>query len=141
MDSELTGAERRHLRTLGHELEAVVQIGHKGVGAALTKEINAALEAHELIKVKLLRYAPLTPEEAAASISASTGAEVAQVIGRVVLLYREASDPERRHIHLRGAPPRPKPEPERKRSLRGRKPSRPRAPSRTSRRSGRPRSR
>ena len=49
----LTGKQRQHLRALAHHLEPVVQIGHEGPTEAVLAQINEALEAHELIKVKI----------------------------------------------------------------------------------------
>ena len=60
---ELTGKERRTLRALGHALSPVVQIGKAGLSKGVTLELHGALEAHELIKVQLLRECPLERDE------------------------------------------------------------------------------
>lgn len=96
----VTGQQRAFLRGLGHHLNPVVQIGHKGLSAEVLKELDHALVSHELLKVKLLRSAPLSVSEAAAQMSAAAGAVVAQTIGKVVLLYRPSPDPDRRKIAL-----------------------------------------
>ena len=84
----LTGKQRRHLRALGHHLNAVVQIGHEGVTDALVAQTNEQLEAHELIKVKVSENAPEDRHGSADALAAKTGSEVAQVLGRTALLYR-----------------------------------------------------
>jgi RNA-binding protein len=97
---ELTGAQKRFLRGLAHDLEAVVQIGHKGVTESLIKEASAALEAHELIKVKLAQKAPIEVADAGEEVAEATDAALVQVIGRVFVLYRPAEDEEDRKIRL-----------------------------------------
>jgi RNA-binding protein len=89
---ELTGKERRAARALGHALSPVVQIGKAGLSKGVTQELQGALEAHELIKVQLLRECPLDRAEAADRITAATGASVVQTLGKVVLLYKPNPD-------------------------------------------------
>jgi RNA-binding protein len=83
----LTGKQRRRLRALAHSLEPVVQVGKEGVSDGVVTATGAALETHELVKVKL---APAGPErhEAAAVLAGRTGSELVQVLGKVILLYR-----------------------------------------------------
>jgi RNA-binding protein len=84
----LTGKQRHHLRALAHHLDPVVQIGHDGVTGAVVAQIDAALAAHELIKVRLGAECPMSRDEAAEAIAAGAHAEVAQIIGRVVVVFR-----------------------------------------------------
>ena len=86
--AELSGKQRRHLRALGHHLQAVVQVGHEGVTEALARQTDAQLEAHELIKVRVGENAPLDRHAAAQALADRCGAQVAQVLGRTALLYR-----------------------------------------------------
>ena len=90
--AELTGKQRRHLRALGHHLDAVVQIGHEGVSDAVVEQANAQLEAHELIKVKVSENAPEDRKSSAAALAEKCGAHLAQVLGRTALLYRRRKD-------------------------------------------------
>jgi len=89
----LTGKQKRFLRSLGHSLKPVIQIGKKEIEDALIREADAALEHHELIKVKLLESCLLDKHEAANTLAAACGAQVAQVLGRTFLLYRPAQTP------------------------------------------------
>jgi len=84
----LSGKQRRALRALGHHLKPVLQVGHAGVTESLTAALEQALHDHELLKVRLLEHAPGTKATLALALAASSGAEVAQVLGRTVLLYR-----------------------------------------------------
>ncbi|HEY4729629.1 MAG TPA: ribosome assembly RNA-binding protein YhbY [Myxococcales bacterium] len=88
MADELTGKQRRHLRALGHHLDPVVQVGQDGVSDAVVGQADAQLDAHELIKVKIGESSPQDRHEAADMLAARTQAQVAQVLGRTVLLYR-----------------------------------------------------
>jgi len=89
----LTGKQKRHLRALGHKLKALIQIGKKEIEEALIVETNAALDHHELIKVKLLESCLLDKHEASGMLAGACGAEVAQILGKTFLLYRPATPP------------------------------------------------
>ena len=92
MDNALTGKQRRHLRALGHHLNAVVQVGHEGVTDAVVQQADAQLEAHELIKIKISENAPEERSDAAELLAEKTRAHVAQVLGRTALLYRRRKE-------------------------------------------------
>ena len=90
----LTNSQRRYLRGLAHDLKPVIQLGGKGVTPALLAEFQASLAHHELIKVKI-GEAPEGAAEVAPRLAEATGAEVAQVIGKTIVLYRRRKkDPE-----------------------------------------------
>jgi len=94
----LTSAQTRFLRGQAHALKALWQVGGKGVSPAVVTEIDAALEQHELIKV---RIAAADRDERAAltrQLAAECHAAVVQTIGHVVALYRPSQ--ERRQIVL-----------------------------------------
>ena len=92
MAEDLTGKQRRHLRALGHHLDHVVQVGQDGISDAVVGQADAQLDAHELIKVKIGESSPQDRQEAADMLAARTQAQVAQVLGRTVLLYRPRKD-------------------------------------------------
>ncbi|MBR5618592.1 MAG: ribosome assembly RNA-binding protein YhbY [Clostridia bacterium] len=86
----MTGKERAKFRAAANSLEPVFQIGKGGVSDALIAQVEAALDARELIKIKaLLETIPQPPKEMAQEIAARTHADVIQVIGGVIVLYRE----------------------------------------------------
>ncbi len=89
----LTGKQKRFLRSLGHSLKPLIQIGKKEIEDGLLAETSAALAHHELIKVKLLESCMLDRHEAAEQLAAACGAEIAQVLGKTFLLYRPAEEP------------------------------------------------
>ncbi len=89
----LTGKQKRFLRGIGHNLKPVIMVGKGEITEALTRETAEALAAHELIKVKLLESCALDRHAAAAELADSCRAEVAQILGRTILLYRGAEEP------------------------------------------------
>ena len=87
----LTGKQKRYLRGLGSTIDPVIQIGKGGVVPGVTQQADDALEARELIKVRVLNNCLEDAKEVAATLSARSGAALVQVIGRTFLLYRPAS--------------------------------------------------
>ena len=86
----MTGKERAGFRAKANSLEALFQIGKGGINDALIKQTDDALKARELIKIKvLLESTPISPRDAANELSERTQSEVIQVIGGVIVLYRE----------------------------------------------------
>jgi RNA-binding protein len=83
-----SGKLRKTLRAAGHHLAPVVQIGKEGVTSALLRELDAQLLAHELVKVKVGTESPEDRFEVADRLAADAEAQVAQVLGRTVLVYR-----------------------------------------------------
>ena len=84
----LTTRERASLKARAHALEPVVRVGHAGVTDAVVADIDRALEAHELIKVKIGEGDRDARVAHAATIAARTGAAVVQAVGRVLILWR-----------------------------------------------------
>ena len=89
----MTGKERASFRARANGLEPLFHIGKSGMNEGVIAQTDDALRARELIKVKvLLESSPITPREAADQLAAATGAEVIQVIGGVIVLYRESPE-------------------------------------------------
>jgi RNA-binding protein len=84
----LTARERAHLKARAHALEPVVQVGQAGVTAELVAEVDRALTAHELIKV---RIGGTDREQRVAlgdELAGRTNAAVVHRVGKVVILWR-----------------------------------------------------
>lgn len=92
----LTSKQRAHLRSLAHHLKPIIQVGSEGVSEPLIKTVGEAFNTRELLKVKVLEGAPEDARATAdAMVAAMEGVEVAQTIGRTVVLYRPfPEDPE-----------------------------------------------
>lgn len=97
--SELTAKQRKHLRGLAHALEPVVHVGRGGASDELVRQVDRALAAHELVKV---RFVGSRQEKArlVAELCARAGAAAAGVVGHVAILYRRHAEPEKRRIRL-----------------------------------------
>ncbi len=87
---ELKGKQIRFLRGLGHHLQPVVMIGKEEVTSQVIAAANEALDAHELIKVKLQEGCLSDRKEVAAHLAEETGAAIVQILGKTILLYRQA---------------------------------------------------
>ena len=88
----LNNGQKKALRGMGHHLEAVVYVGKEGFSPALLKSTENALKAHELIKIKLGQNCPVERNEAGGELARLTGAVLVQLIGRMLLLYRQNPD-------------------------------------------------
>ena len=88
----LTVSEKKKLKSLAHHLKPIVQIGKRGFSDTLLKEVEAALLAHELIKVKIHESAHDAQEAILKSIGQGTEAEVIEMKGHVATLYRRHPD-------------------------------------------------
>ena len=94
--NELTAMQRKALKARAHSLHPILQLGEKGLTDAVLAEIERALGAHELLKI---RAAPFNREErdvTLASICERTGAQAVQHIGKMLVVYRQKPPPETR---------------------------------------------
>ena len=89
----LSGKQKRFLKGLGHGLKPVITVGKGELNEALIKETTEALASHELIKVKILESCEMDRFEVAEGLASACDADVAQVLGRTLLLYKEAREP------------------------------------------------
>lgn len=85
---ELTGKQKRHLRSLGHHRKAVIIAGRAGLTAGLIEQTARALDDHELVKVRFGPGFDGDTGEAAALLATETGSGLAGTIGKTALLYR-----------------------------------------------------
>jgi putative YhbY family RNA-binding protein len=88
MPVSLTPRERAHLKARAHSLEPKVMVGHGGVTPALIAEVDRALAAHELIKVKILGDDRDAREVISNALCAGTDAAPVQRVGKVLVLWR-----------------------------------------------------
>lgn len=84
----LTTKQRKFLRAQAHPLNAILQVGKLGVSPALLEQVSLALEANELIKISILQNCDQDRHEVAEQLATGTGADLVQLIGKVVVLYR-----------------------------------------------------
>lgn len=84
----LTSKQRAQLRGMANTMETILQVGKGGINDNLITQVDDALTARELIKLRVLETAPEFARETAQQLAQSTGAEVVQVIGTRFVLYR-----------------------------------------------------
>lgn len=94
----LSGKQRRHLRALGHHLDPLVQVGKLGLTDGIVSALDAALQQHELVKVRIGTECPDDRRVVAEKLPPLVRAEVGQVLGRTLLLYRR--NPKEQKIQL-----------------------------------------
>ena len=88
MPVPLTPRDRQQLKARAHALEPVVQVGQHGVTEQLAKELDRALTAHQLIKVKVTAADRGAREALCDEIAAKTDAAEVQRVGKVLVLWR-----------------------------------------------------
>lgn len=85
----MTSKQRAYLKSLAMAMEPIMQIGKAVVTPEITKSVDQALEARELIKINVLKNCAANPQEIGGLLAERTHAEIVQVIGRKIVLYRQ----------------------------------------------------
>ena len=88
----LTGKQKRYLRSLAETQPAIFQIGKEALSDNLIDTVDKALEARELIKIRILKTAPEDTKELAFELAMHTSSEIVQIIGRTLILYRRSRE-------------------------------------------------
>ncbi|ATO50667.1 MULTISPECIES: ribosome assembly RNA-binding protein YhbY [Brevibacillus] len=88
----LTGKQKRYLRSMAHHLAPIFQVGKGGVNENMVKQIQEALEVRELIKVSILQNNMDDKHAVAEELATGAGAEMVQLIGHTVVLYKESKE-------------------------------------------------
>ena len=86
---ELTSKQRAKLRSLANGIETILQVGKAGIGDALIKQVDDALTARELIKVRVLETSPIEIKQVAQQLAEQTYSVVVQIMGTRITLYRK----------------------------------------------------
>ena len=89
----LKGKERSYLKSLSNTLDPILIIGKNGVTDNVIKQLDDALEARELIKIKCLENSGLDAKEVANDVAKVLRAEFVQSIGSKFTIYRKAKEP------------------------------------------------
>lgn len=84
----ITTKQRAKLRGMANTIDAIFQIGKGGIGDALVAQVSDALRVREIIKIKVLENSIYTAREAAQELAEKTGADIVQVIGSKLVLYK-----------------------------------------------------
>ena len=95
----MTGAQRKHLRSLAHSLKPTVRIGKLGLTPEALAAVERALDSHELIKVRFLGSRD-DKKSHAADIERQLACQRVGMVGHVGIFYRQCLDPDRRRVRL-----------------------------------------
>jgi len=88
----LTGKQKRYLRSLAHHEKPLFQVGKNGVTESFTDQFDDILEKRELVKVSVLQNCMEDKDSIVESLISATDAELVQVMGNTIVLYRESKD-------------------------------------------------
>lgn len=96
----MTSKQRSYLKGLAMNIDPIFQIGKSSLTPEITNAIAEALEARELIKITVLKNCLDDGRSIAEVLSERTRSEVVQVIGRRIVLYKQAKEEAKRKIVL-----------------------------------------
>ena len=87
----ITSKQRAYLRGLANKMQPIFQIGKNGIEESFIRQVEEALEARELIKIKVLENSDYDAREASNEICEAIGCEGIQAIGSKIVLYKQSS--------------------------------------------------
>lgn len=85
----INSKQRAFLRGMANGIETIQQIGKSGINESLTRQVEEAINARELIKLRVLETSPDTAKEAAQKLADSIQADIVQVIGSRIVLFKQ----------------------------------------------------
>ncbi len=88
----LNSRQRAQLRAMANDMETILQIGKLGINDNTIKQVADALEARELIKLRILETCPTNVRETANEVAEKVNCDVVQVIGSRFILYKESKN-------------------------------------------------
>lgn len=94
----MTSKQRAYLKGLAMNTEPIFQMGKSSLTPEITKAVDEALTARELVKISVLQNCADDPHELAEILSERTRSQVVQVIGKKIVLYREGKDKKKKII-------------------------------------------
>ena len=96
----MTSKQRSYLKSLASTMDPVFQIGKSSLTTEWIDAIKSVLETRELIKINVLKNCMDDPKEIADTVASHTRSEFVQVIGRKIIIYKQADEKENRKIVL-----------------------------------------
>lgn len=88
----ITSKQRAYLRSIAQNLQPIFQIGKNGVNDNQIEQLKNALEVREIIKITMLDTTPADKHSIANEIAEKTGAEVVQIIGKKLTIYKKSEE-------------------------------------------------
>lgn len=96
----MTTKQRAYLKGLAMTMDSIFQCGKSSVTPDFVNAVSEALEKRELIKISVLQNCADDPKELGVMISERTRSELVQVIGKKIVLYKQAKNEKNRKIEL-----------------------------------------
>ena len=96
----LTNPQKKQLKGLASTLDTKYQVGKNEITDTLISMLDKALTAHELIKIDVMKNAPSPIMELALDLASKLNAEIVQIVGRVIILFRQNKEKEKQKIRL-----------------------------------------
>lgn len=96
----MTTKQRAYLKGLAMNIEPIFQCGKSSITPEFVAAVSEALEKRELIKVSVLQNCMDDPKELGVILAERTRSQLVQVIGKKIVLYKEAKDANKRKIVL-----------------------------------------
>ena len=84
----ITKPQSKHLKTLAHNLKPVIMVGQNGVTENVLKELEIALDFHELVKIKIAGENKASCSAVIDELTQASNADVVQKIGKTLVLFR-----------------------------------------------------
>lgn len=94
----LSGKQKKFLRAKAHNLRPIFQVGKEGISDKWIEQIKFALDKRELIKINVLQGSDFEASDVAEYLAENTDVIVVQVIGHVLVLYRQSTKEENRKV-------------------------------------------
>ncbi|GFI01383.1 MAG: ribosome assembly RNA-binding protein YhbY [Lachnospiraceae bacterium] len=88
----MTSKQRAYLKGLAMNIEPVFQIGKGGLTPEVTQAVRETFNTRELVKLAVLKNCMEDPKQMAEMLADRTGAQVVQIIGKKIVLYKESKD-------------------------------------------------
>lgn len=98
----MTSKQRAYLKGLAMKIDPVLHNGKASLTDEIVLAVAEVLEARELIKIAVLKNCTDDPKEIASALAQQTRSEVVQVIGKKIILYKQADEPDKRKIKIIG---------------------------------------
>ncbi|MFT9097066.1 ribosome assembly RNA-binding protein YhbY [Liquorilactobacillus sp.] len=96
----LNGKQKKFLKAKAHNMKPIFQVGKEGISDKWVEQIRYALDKRELVKVNVLQGSDFEASDVSDYLTENTDIVVVQVIGHVLVLYRQSSKIEKREISV-----------------------------------------
>ncbi|AQW21955.1 RNA-binding protein [Lentilactobacillus curieae] len=97
---ELKGKQRRLLKSKANRMKPIFSVGKNGLSEVWLEEVTNAIEKRELMKINILQNADVSTDDVRNYIEKNSDIMAIQVIGRNLVLFKQAGDPDNRNVSV-----------------------------------------